>query len=57
MSFGVWVFLASEVLFFGGLFLGYAIYRNLYPEGFHTAAQETDIFYGTLNTAILLTAA
>lgn len=55
VSFGVWAFLASEALFFGGLFLGYAIYRNLYPEAFLTAARETDIVYGTLNTAILLT--
>lgn len=55
VSFGVWTFLASEALFFGGLFLAYAIYRNLYPAAFHTAAQETDVFYGTLNTAILLT--
>jgi cytochrome c oxidase subunit 3 len=55
VAFGVWAFLASEALFFGGLFLGYTIYRNLYPEAFHTAARETDIFYGTFNTAILLT--
>ena len=55
VTFGVWAFLASEVLFFGGLFLGYTVYRNLYPEAFLTAARETDIFYGTLNTAILLT--
>jgi hypothetical protein len=55
VSFGVWAFLASEALFFGGLFLGYTVYRNLYPGAFLTAARETDIFYGTLNTAILLT--
>ncbi|HWC94941.1 MAG TPA: cytochrome c oxidase subunit 3 [Pseudolabrys sp.] len=55
MSFGVWVFLASEVLFFGGALLGYTIYRDLYPDAFRLAARETDIVYGTLNTAILLT--
>jgi cytochrome c oxidase subunit 3 len=55
VSFGVWTFLASEVLFFGGLFLCYVVYRNLYPEAFHTAAKETEVFYGTLNTAVLLT--
>lgn len=55
VSLGVWVFLASEVLFFGGLFLGYVVYRNIYPTAFETAARETDVFYGTLNTAILLT--
>jgi cytochrome c oxidase subunit 3 len=53
--FGVWTFLASEALFFGGLFLGYTVYRHLYPEAFLAAAKETDVFYGTLNTAILLT--
>jgi cytochrome c oxidase subunit 3 len=55
VSFGVWAFLASEVLFFGGLFLGYAVYRHAYPEAFATAAKETDIVYGTLNTIILMT--
>lgn len=55
VSFGVWVFLASEILFFGGLFLAYTVYRNLYPEAFQLAARETDIVYGTLNTAILMT--
>jgi cytochrome c oxidase subunit 3 len=55
VSVGVWAFLASEALFFGGLFLGYTVYRNLYPDAFLTAARETDVFYGTLNTAILLT--
>jgi cytochrome c oxidase subunit 3 len=55
VSFGVWVFLASEVLFFGGLLLSYVVYRNIYPDAFETAAKEADVFYGTLNTAILLT--
>jgi cytochrome c oxidase subunit 3 len=55
VSFGIWVFIASEVLFFGGMFLCYTVYRGLYPQAFTTAAQHTDVFYGTLNTAILLT--
>lgn len=55
VSFGVWVFLATEVLFFGGLFLGYTVYRFLYPQGFLIGAQETDIVYGVSNTAILMT--
>ncbi len=55
VSFGVWVFLASEVLFFGGLFLAYALYRNIYPHGFVAAARETDVFFGTFNTAVLMT--
>jgi cytochrome c oxidase subunit III len=55
VSFGVWAFLASELLFFGGLFLTYGVYRNLYPHGFVAAARETDVFFGTLNTAVLMT--
>lgn len=54
-AFGMWVFLASEIIFFGGLFLGYAVYRYLHPEAFATAGAETDIRIGTANTALLLT--
>ena len=54
VSFGVWVFLASEVLFFGGLFLAYVLYRNIYPHGFVAAARETEVFFGTINTAVLM---
>jgi len=52
---GMWAFLCSEVMFFGGLFLGYIIYRHAYPQAFAIASRETNVFYGTLNTAILLT--
>lgn len=55
VSFGMWVFIASEVLFFGGLFFAYSVYRLLDAEAFKIAARETDVFYGTTNTAILLT--
>jgi cytochrome c oxidase subunit III len=54
-TFGIWVFLASEILFFSGLLLGYAAYRWLYPQIFTEAARETNIWYGTINTAVLLT--
>jgi cytochrome c oxidase subunit III len=54
-SFGMWVFLASEILLFSGLFAGYAVYRGLYPTGFFAASQETDIVLGTINTAIMMT--
>ncbi len=54
-SLGIWLFLASELLFFGGLFLGYAFYRSTDPRSFAEAARHTDIVYGTINTAILLT--
>lgn len=52
---GMWVFLATEVLFFGGLILAYCVYRAGYPEGFAEAAKQTKIAIGTANTAILLT--
>lgn len=52
---GIWVFLATEVLFFGGLILAYCVYRSTYPAGFADAAHHTKIIIGTANTAILLT--
>ncbi|HVV61503.1 MAG TPA: cytochrome c oxidase subunit 3 [Pseudolabrys sp.] len=52
---GMWVFLATEVLFFGGLILAYSAYRIGYPEGFAEAARHTKIVIGASNTAILLT--
>src|SRR5215469_5893415 len=55
VSFGMWVFLVSEILLFSGLFAGYTVYRSLHTEGFLAAARETNIVYGTVNTAILMT--
>ena len=52
---GMWVFLFTELLLFGGMFLLYAVYRTKYPEDFHYAAGELDMLAGTLNTIILLT--
>jgi cytochrome c oxidase subunit 3 len=52
---GIWTFLATEVLFFGGLFMGYIVYRHEYPHDFAVASRHTNVFYGTINTAILLT--
>ncbi|MEX0718188.1 MAG: cytochrome c oxidase subunit 3 family protein [Planctomycetaceae bacterium] len=51
---GMWLFLATEVLFFGGLFTGYAIYRAMYPAAFHLASTRLDVVWGTVNTAVLL---
>jgi cytochrome c oxidase subunit 3 len=51
---GMWVFLATEVLFFGGLFLGYAVYRSAYPAAFGEASRHLDVVLGSLNTAVLL---
>jgi cytochrome c oxidase subunit 3 len=55
VSFGMWIFLVSEILLFSGLFAGYAVYRHLYPAGFAAASAQTNIIYGTTNTAILMT--
>jgi len=54
-KFGIWVFVASEVLFFGALMLTYTVCRIDHQNAFAAAGRETNIWYGTLNTAILLT--
>lgn len=51
---GMWIFLFTELLFFGGLFLLYAVYRSQYAQEFHTAADELDRVIGTINTIILI---
>src|SRR5262245_66693771 len=51
---GMWVFLVTEVLFFGGLFLVYAVYRHWYPEAFAAASHELDVRLGGINTAVLI---
>ena len=52
---GMWAFLATEILFFGGLFLAYAVYRHAYPEAFGEGSRHLDFWVGTINTAVLLT--
>lgn len=52
---GMWLFLVQEVMFFGGLFLAYIVYRTLYPEAFHDGSHELDIGLGAFNTLVLLT--
>jgi cytochrome c oxidase subunit 3 len=52
---GMWLFLFTELLLFGGLFLLYAIFLNRYPEAFHYASGQLDQFVGAMNTIILLT--
>ncbi|MBI2519824.1 MAG: cytochrome c oxidase subunit 3 family protein [Bdellovibrio sp.] len=51
---GIWLFLATEVLMFGGLFVAYAIFRNMYPSVFHDASQLLDMQLGAMNTVILI---
>ena len=52
---GMWVFLATEIMFFAPLFLGYGYGRWAFPEAFAAASRHTDVVIGTINTAILLT--
>lgn len=51
---GFWLFLATEVLLFAGLFCLYAIYRMKYPEAFAAGSGSLDPFFGGLNTVVLL---
>jgi cytochrome c oxidase subunit 3 len=52
---GMWLFLATEVLFFGGLILSWIYSRHWNQAGFDAGARETELWIGTLNTAILVT--
>ena len=52
---GMWIFLATEVLFFGGLFAAYSTYRFLYPHAFAEGAKHMERLLGGINTAVLLT--
>lgn len=52
---GIWVFLASEILFFGVLFAAYAFTRYRYPEAFAAASRLTNVALGSINTGVLLT--
>jgi cytochrome c oxidase subunit 3 len=54
-TFGMWVFLATEVLFFGVLFATYTLYRAWYPEAFAAASHELHIWSGAVNTVVLIT--
>ena len=51
---GIWIFLITEILFFGGLFCAYAIYRSLHPDIFVYAHYYLDTFWGALNTGVLI---
>jgi cytochrome c oxidase subunit 3 len=52
---GMWLFLATEILFFGGLFAGYAQYRYWHPKEFAFGSHHLDVVLGAINTAVLLT--
>jgi cytochrome c oxidase subunit III len=52
---GMWFFLFTELLFFGGMFLLYSIYRYRFPAEFHNGAKDENLVLGSINTAVLLT--
>ena len=54
-SFGMWLFLLTEIMFFGGLFTAYLIYRNWYYPAFVAASHTLDIKLGAFNTLLLIT--
>ncbi len=51
---GMWVFLVTEIMFFGGMFMIYILYRILYPEGWIQGSNHLDVALGALNTAVLI---
>lgn len=51
---GMWLFLVTEVMFFGGMFTAYVVYRTLYPEGFQQASNTLDVTLGAINTTVLI---
>ena len=53
-SFGMWVFLVTEIMFFGGLFCAYLIYRVLYFDSFAAASSTIDVKWGAINTVVLI---
>ena len=52
---GMWLFLFTEVILFGGLFAVYAVYRFMHPEAFHEGSTHLSLWFGAINTVILLT--
>ena len=54
-TFGMWLFLLTEIMFFGGLFFAYLLYRNWYYDAFVAASNQLSIPLGAANTAILIT--
>jgi cytochrome c oxidase subunit III len=51
---GMWVFLATEVMFFGGMFAGYTVYRYWYVQAFASGSNHLDVFLGAINTVVLI---
>src|SRR3954467_3132204 len=50
----MWIFLITEIMFFGGMFLAYTVYRSAYPEVFAEASRSLNVYVGAANTVVLL---
>ena len=53
-GFAMWLFLVTEVMFFGGLFTAYLVYRNWYYPAFVAGSHQLNVYWGTLNTLVLI---
>src|SRR6476619_720919 len=54
VSIGMWMFLVQEIMFFGGLFSAYLVYRSRYPMAFAAGSNHLDAFWGGFNTLVLI---
>src|SRR5574338_612257 len=54
VSIGMWLFLAQEIMFFGGLFTAYLVFRSRFPMAFAAGSNHLDAFWGGLNTLVLI---
>src|SRR5438067_199547 len=54
-SLGMWIFLGTELMVFGGLFTAYTVYRCVYPAAFAAGSHELNVWFGGVNTLVLLT--
>ncbi len=53
-SFAMWIFLATEIMFFGGLFVSYTVYRSLFPLAWAAGSHLTELLLGSINTVVLI---
>ncbi len=51
---GMWVFLITEIMFFGGMFTAYMVYRYMYYQAFVAGSEKMDFWWGTINTVVLI---
>jgi cytochrome c oxidase subunit III len=51
---GMWLFLVTEIMFFGGMFCAYMVYRYMYPQAWEAGSEQMDFWFGTINTVVLI---